>query len=184
MEALASERDACLHLALNLPAQANDRCDPPTVGITALAWPARNAARARNKRARAPNSAPRDTVLACCIRDLFCLFFGFGNRFLVLLLVLLHLSFGLIGRDILRLGQSISSFIGCSGLFSGVSRERCTNSCCCGVSQRCRILAARGTANLILDGSHWITHIAQRRRCGLDRSLNGSADGFAGSSKG
>src|SRR6266404_7999235 len=47
-----------------LMAQANDRPDPVTVGVTALAPPAKNAARAPSKRARAPNRAPRDTVLA------------------------------------------------------------------------------------------------------------------------
>src|SRR6266436_10044638 len=51
--------------ALISPAQANDRFDPPvTVGVTALAWPAKNAARAPSKSPRAPNRAPRDTVLA------------------------------------------------------------------------------------------------------------------------
>jgi hypothetical protein len=49
----------------DLSAQANDLLDPlVTVGVTALEWPAKNAARAPSKRARAPNSAPRDTVLA------------------------------------------------------------------------------------------------------------------------
>src|ERR1700738_3477532 len=51
--------------ALITPAQANKRFDPAvTVGVTALAWPAKNAARAPSKRAKAPNRAPRDTVLA------------------------------------------------------------------------------------------------------------------------
>jgi hypothetical protein len=38
------------------------------------------------------------------IRSLLCLLFGFGNSVFVLLLVLCHLSLGLIGRDILRFG--------------------------------------------------------------------------------
>src|SRR5882724_8074698 len=83
---------------------------------------------ARKKRSQSAQQKSQGTEqrsprhrLGCCIRRLLCLFFGFGNRFFVLLLVLLNLSPGLIGRDILRLGQSISSFIRCSGLLSGVS---------------------------------------------------------------
>jgi len=95
------------------PAQANDRFDPlVTVGVTASSVARGKRSQSPSKRARAPNSAPRDTVLGGCIRGLFCLFFGFGNRFFVLLLVLLNLSPGLIGRDILRLRQSISRLSG------------------------------------------------------------------------
>jgi len=51
------------------------------------------------------------------------LFLALGNRFFVLLSVLLNLSPGLIGRDILRLGQSISSFYPLRRLLSGVSES-------------------------------------------------------------
>jgi hypothetical protein len=58
--------------ALITPAQANDRFEPPvTVGNTALAWPAKNAARAPSKRARAPNRAPRDTDPPVVLRVLW-----------------------------------------------------------------------------------------------------------------
>ena len=74
--------------------------------------------------------------LGRCIRSLLCLFFGFRNRFSVLLLVLRHLSLGLIGRDILRLGQGVSSLVCCSRLLGRDSGERRANSCCGSVSKR------------------------------------------------
>src|SRR4051812_44901209 len=47
--------------ALISPAQANDRFDPP---VTALARPRKTRPKPPGKSARAPNRAPRDTVLA------------------------------------------------------------------------------------------------------------------------
>src|SRR5215212_2432462 len=90
------------------------------------------------------------------VRRLLGLFFSLANRFFVLLLILFDLSFGLIGRDVLRLRQSISSLVRCSILLSWVSGECGTNSRCGSILECCRILAAGGAPNLTLDGSHWI----------------------------
>src|SRR5215212_8550568 len=117
------------------------------------------------------------------VRRLLGLFFSLSNRFFVLLLILLDLSFGLIGRDILRLRQSISSLVGCSILLRWVSGECGTNSSCCSILQCCRILPARSAPDLTLDGSHWIGHIVQRWRSALNCGLEGSTEGLAGPSE-
>jgi len=142
---------------------ANDRFDPlVTVGVTALAWPAENAARAPVKEPRARTAPPRHG-LGCCIRGLFCLFFGFGNRFFVLLSVLLNLSPGLIGRDILRLGQSISSFIRCGGLLSGSPESAARTAVAAASRSAAGSWPPEALRNRILDGSHWIASYCSRK---------------------
>jgi hypothetical protein len=169
--------------ALISPAQANDRLAPAvTVGVTAPAWPAKKAARAPSKRA-GHRTEPPATPSWLLYPRLVLLVLGFGNRFFVLLLVLLDLGLGLIGRDILRLGQSISSFIRCSGLLRG-SPESAARTAVAAASRSATGSwppeALRTLFSIVAIGS---LILFKEGGSGMDRSLNGPAQGFAGSSK-
>src|SRR5215213_9566782 len=128
----------------------------------------------KQERDGAEESASRNR-LGCGIGRLLGLFFGLAKGLLVLLLVLFDLSLGLIVRNVLSLGESISSLLGRSRLLGWISRERRTNRSHCRVSKRGGVLPSRGTANLILDRAHRIAHVVQGRRGALHRRLNGPA---------
>jgi hypothetical protein len=75
-----------------------------TVGVTALARPAKKAAKAPSRRGQCPEQCALGRTLRRSIRRLFGLQLCLGYSLFVLLLVLIHLSLCLVLRYILGLG--------------------------------------------------------------------------------